>query len=275
MKAYADLKTLKSEPYLGIKEEKGYDAALRGFLEDASEEIDIYCRRHFECWEGAKYADGQDKELFLPDDLLSIATIKLDLDGDDTYETTMAATDYYQYPYNGYPIEILKAAPSSSYGGFASGVLKGVEITGVWGYGDGKSATPYKTSGGTGTVADGTSTTLTLSAADLVIPGQTIRCESEQMYVEDVMGTSATVERGVNGTTGASHTGKAVYIYRYPSQITQACLIQAVKAYKRASAAYEDYDSSPEMGQARVAKGLDTDAKRKIEQFVKYLWRYE
>jgi len=63
-----------------------------------------------------------------------IGGFRLDEDGDGVYESTVATTDYILYPLNKSPKTFIKISPNSSYGGFAAGVKKGVQITGTWGY---------------------------------------------------------------------------------------------------------------------------------------------
>ena len=64
----------------------------------------------------------------------------------------------------------------------------------------------------TGTVATTSGTTLTLSADGAVAAGQTIRVESEEMLVTALGTLSATVTRGINGTTKVAHDAKAITI---------------------------------------------------------------
>jgi hypothetical protein len=76
----------------------------------------------------------------------------------------------------------------------------------------------------------GTSTTLTegyanVGSATSLGPAQTLLVDSEQMYITSISGNTLTVERGVNGTTAATHSGGAtVYAYDYPALVVQACL---------------------------------------------------
>jgi len=76
-------------------------------------------------------------QLYLPDDLLSITTLKTDDDDDGTYETTWATTDYVLLPTNA----ALKSKPYRSIEMASNGTLSwptrvrnGVEIVGTFGY---------------------------------------------------------------------------------------------------------------------------------------------
>lgn len=227
MNCYASLTEIKAA--LGISGTSD-DTVLLNRLEAASRMIDAYCRRQFYAEAATRYFPGSGARLWL-DDLLSITTFKLDGDGDATFETTLATTDYDLWPANRYPKIRADVADNGDYSAFASGVARGVEIAGLWGYGNKISATPYDLTAITVTVATATGTTLTLSADDVIAPGHTILVETEQMFISAVSAGTATAERGVNGTTAAAHSAKAASIYRYPMDIWQACVQLASAMY--------------------------------------------
>jgi hypothetical protein len=236
---YATIADLKG--VLGITSTTD-DTVMRKQLESASRSIDSYCNRRFYVSSETKYFDGA-LTLWLSD-LLSVTTLKTDEDGDGTFENTFDGTvgtgDYIKYgggledSLNILPYTRLEINPYGDYGSFASGIKRGVEIIGTWGYGDGVSATPYTDSG---TTTDGTLTTgATAVAVHSVTPhsaGQTILIDSEQMYIESIATTVLTVVRGVNGTTKATHADNvATYIYQYPADIRQACIDLGVALYQ-------------------------------------------
>ncbi len=235
--SYASLSEFKG--ILGITSTTD-DTMMRKILEAASRSIETNLNRHFFSLTETKYFDGA-VTLWIPD-LLSVTTLKTDEDGDGTFENTFDGTagtgDYILYgggledSLNLYPRTHIEINPNGDYGSFASGVKRGVEIAGVWGYGDGTSATPYVATAITGTVATTTGLSLTLSADGTIEIGHTILCESEQMYVTALGTLSATVERGVNGTTAATHNLKTLSYYRYPRDIMQACLDLSVALYQ-------------------------------------------
>lgn len=70
------------------------------------------------------------------DDIISITSVKLDQDGDGTYEVTLTATDYFALPDNyserGEPITWLETTPLGNYS-FTTN-KKGVQIVGKFGY---------------------------------------------------------------------------------------------------------------------------------------------
>jgi hypothetical protein len=217
------------------------DTMIRKIVESASRSIDNYCNRTFIVNSGTKYFDGA-VTLWTPD-LLSITTLKTDEDGDGTFENTLTTDDYILY---GVGLEdILNTYPKTrieinqnigDYSSFASGVKKGVQIVGVWGYGDGISATPYISDTNTSEVLDASETGIDVTSATNLSAGQVILVESEQMYIYSITTNTLTVERGVNGTTATTHdTGKTVYIYQYPSDIRQSCIDLSVALYQNRS----------------------------------------
>jgi len=217
------------------------DVVIRQKCEAASRYIDNEMHRYFMTQSATKYFNGANV-LWIPD-LLSVTTLKTDEDGDGTYENTyQVATepiDYYLYgvgledTLNTYPKIRIETNPNGDYGGFANGCKKGVEIAGLWGYGDGISATPYISDTTTNEALDISETGVDVTAVTNLSAGQLILVESEQMYIYSIASTTLTVERGVNGTTAATHdTAKTIYIYQYPSDIRQACIDLSVALYQ-------------------------------------------
>ena len=272
-KSYATLTELKN---FSTNTVTTNDVDLLRILEDATDEIDNLCFRHFNTWEGVQYFDGAD-QVFMPDeDILSITEIDLDIDGSGSYATTLdPANDYLVYPMGGpvlYPKNMLKTTIRSSVGFFASGIRAGIKITGVFGYGNGLSATPYYDCGLTGTAASTSTTTLTISAEGTIQAGHTLRIDTEQMYVQAVStgGTkTATVVRGVNGTVAATHSTKEIYIYQYPGPVVEATILLANRDWKRKESPVQATVGSAEMGIVPVSKGLDPDTEKKLKRYMK------
>lgn len=200
------------------------DTIMRKILEAASRSIDNYCTRFFYAETATKYFDGA-VPLWV-DDLLSITTIKTDEDGDGTFENTLTVTtDYLLYPLNTYPKTKVEISLVGNYGGFGV-TKKGCQIVGLWGFGDGISATPYVLDTTlTAAISSTTATTCTVTAVTNLSAGNTILIDTEQMYIYSISTLTLTVERGVNGTTAALHdNAKALYIYQYPADIRQGCI---------------------------------------------------
>ncbi len=235
MNAYCSIADIKAA--LGVTSTTD-DTVMRKIAEAASRIIDKYCNRTFYVESRTKYFDGE-TPLWVPD-LLSITTLKTDEDGDDTYENTLTVTtDYLLYgpgkedALNNYPKIRIELGNDPTYGSFANGVKKGVEIAGTWGYGDGISATPY--------IADTTiaedltagEAAIDVTSATNLSAGQTILIGSEQMFIYSISSSTLTVECGVNGTTEATHSnGATIYIYQYPYDVWQAAIALSVSLYK-------------------------------------------
>lgn len=204
----------------------GSDASYLRDIEDASRAFDNDCLgRHFYARKATRYLSGDGSaSLLLPWDLISISTLTIDTDLDGDADLTLVeGTDFRLRPEaaseRGYPYWQLDLIP---WGTQVSGWQKGdraIAITGLWGW-----SYELETTGLTGTVADGTTTTIVAnaSAAALVFAGDTIVIEDEQLYVSAVNTTNLTVTRGINGTTAAAHSSKTIYIRRYPRDIEGA-----------------------------------------------------
>lgn len=232
------------------------DAALLFRLEVASRWIDNHCGRHFYAASEVRHFTALKDGGVDVDDLLSVTTLKTDEDGDRTYEVTWAVTDYDLLPFNKYPKHRVEVTPDGSY--VFPTIAKGVQLTGLWGYGDGDSATPYGDSGAaTNEELDSSETGVTVSSGPAFAVGQTILVESEQMYITGIATNDLTVVRGVNGTTAAAHaTAKPVFIWRYPDPIKQACLLETARLWARKDAPF-GISGAPEFGETAIVARMD------------------
>jgi hypothetical protein len=245
-------------------------------MEASSRAVDKYCHRWFYVLSATRYYAGAARTLFFQeDDILSITTLKTDEDGDGTFENTLTEnTDFFLYPLNGFPKFRIEINPDGNYGGFGAGIKRGIEIVGLFGYGDGKSATPYADiDPKLYTPVNATETELEFVGATLEV-GWTIILDSEQMYV--TAGPSEniyTVKRAVNGTTGASHAaGVEAYVYDYPDEVREAVIMLTARLWKRRVSAYARVIATPELGQIEVYRGMDDDVKMLLQQYIKPRW---
>ncbi|MCH7764715.1 MAG: tetratricopeptide repeat protein [Candidatus Marinimicrobia bacterium] len=268
----SNLDQLKNNLALVYQDLGEYEKA-RDLLEAASRMIDDYTNRFYYCDETTRYYDGVGSILWL-DDILSITTLKTDDDDDKTYENTLTEnTDFYLYPLNTTVKTRAEIRVQGSYSGFASGIAKGVEIAGVFGYGDGKDTTPYPDAGTNLSDAsmDTTKTTWAVEEGIAFAIGQTIRCNSEQVYIEAISTNNLTVIRAVNGTTAAAHDDDSdIYIYEYPEPIKEACLIQTMRWWTRKDSAFADVMGVPELGIVIAKKGLDPDVQNLLRPYKRY-----
>ncbi len=109
------------------------DDILQALIGQTKDLIDKFCNRSFDSVTTTKYFDGTASPLCIPD-LITLTSLKLDTNGDGVYETTLATSDYILYPLNSTPKEYIKLNPNGNYSSFASGIPRGVSITGTWGY---------------------------------------------------------------------------------------------------------------------------------------------
>ena len=270
--AYVSVDTLKGTGALNISG-TAYDGRLLAISEAVSRQVDRYANREFFPKTEVKVFDGNGKnELFIPD-LVAVGTLKEDTNLDGTFETGWATTDYDLEPAN--------ASPTADWGGPYRRLVvnlksngsqdvflkerRNYQLTGTWGY---RQVT--KDSARNGTLADGTTGTLTLDgSASALEVGQTVQIESEWCYVTAIAGTAATVERAKNGSTGTAHTGKDVLIVQYPGPVSEAVLIQVARLWKRKDSGFATEIGMPETGQITVFRGLDSDVKELLSPFRK------
>ncbi len=270
MNLYGDLTTLTGSAYLGagVTFPTGTDTELLLLLEAASRIIDRETNRFFFVNETTRTFDGSASPLFV-DDLLVVDTLKLDEDGDATFEETMASTDFILYPLNKFPKTHIKISPNSSFGSFAGSILEGVQIAGDFGYGDGERANPVDLLSPTITVATTTGTTITVSADDVIKPGHTILAGTEQLFCTAVAALTFTAERGVNGTTAAIHSTASTSLFIYPQTITEATYMQASRWWKRKDTAFQNVTGTGELGQLETLAGLDPDIAMIVHEYRK------
>jgi len=257
--SYTRLDLLKKVLNIGPTDEAD-DATLRRCIERASRRVDDHCQRHFYVTTSTRYYSPTHTDYLRVDDLLSITTLSTDEDDDRDYDYTWAVTDYDLEPENGFPKYVIRLAPNGDYS-FYTGQRRSVKLVGLFGYGDGFSATPYVATGATVTVTDTTSTTVTVSDDSLVYVGDTLLATSEQMYVTQVTAgatDSVTVVRGVNGTTAAIQAAVATYRYLYPMPVVNACERLAARIFRLQAAPFGTTGSG-EFGTSDVLTRFDPD----------------
>jgi len=269
--AYASLTELKR--LLKIADTSD-DVSLLRLLGMASRAIDRHCNRWFYAKTDTRYPTAMGGTcLNTGADLLSVTTLKMDVDRDATFEATLAATDYALYPYSDgdYPkLQVDLDTRQGDYTYWPRG-LKSVEIAGVWGYGDGHRASPFDPLGITGTVATTAGTTLTVSATTGLEAGQNILIGTEQMYVTAIGTLQATVVRGINGTTAAIQAGAAISVAAYPEPVIEACMIEATRLWKRKDSAFAFAYGEAAIGMVQAGRGLDKDAAELLQTYIRWI----
>ena len=221
--------------------------SIRRILEAVSRRIDDYCgggtfgplteTRFYDIGSGSLRDSPQYQTVAITDDIKTSMSTPgvVPLDGWIVSPTTVTAygatdratsetltegynADFWLMPYNSAPKTILKLNEDTTKG-FDAG-QQTLSILGSWGYtADTVSVTTSDAIGST------TATSASVTSATDLGPAQTILIDSEQLYITAISGNTLTLERSVNGTTGATHSGGAtVYRYDYPELVVQAAL---------------------------------------------------
>lgn len=270
MYSYVGVDTFKAR--LGIPvEELRHDVELRAILESVARQFDEHVGRTFRVYTATRYYTPWDSRRVLLDaDLLTVTTLKTDEDGDRIYEVTWATTDYDLRPDNAAvdkrPYWELAITPDGNYS--FPRIARGVQLVGKWGWCEELvTATTVLAAAVSSTTA--TAVKIGPPGTDSIVPteyqvGQTIVIDSEQMYITAitpgaaVADTTLTVERGVNGTTAATHViSSVIKYYRYPYQVEQAALIHGAKLWTRRGAGYAERAGFMDTGQVNIREGLD------------------
>lgn len=110
-----------------------HDAKLESMITAASRLIDKYCNRRFYSSASTQYYDPESTHEVFIDDLQSVTALKTDEDGDGTYETSWAVTDYNLLPYNSTPKTRIQTSSKGSRI-FPAKIKKCIQIYGSFGY---------------------------------------------------------------------------------------------------------------------------------------------
>jgi len=214
-----------------------HDAELLDLLRAVSRDVDGVAGRHFYVERGTRYFDACRTDRAMIDDCLGVTSLTADSELDGTFdgETWEEGADFEMGPYNHWPKTRIDVLPYGDYTFQRSS--RYLKIVGMWGYGDGFSASPWAALDLTGTVASTTGTALTLAGGGEVAAGQTLLVGDEQVFVTAVSGSTATVSRGMNGTTAAIHAGDTVALAQYPADVVKTTLWFALESWRAAMAA--------------------------------------
>lgn len=210
-----------------------YYDKLAMMLVQISREVDRLCRRHFYAEIDTRFFRPKTFDFLFIDDNLSITSLGVDTTWNDTVTTAWPATVYKLIPRNKFPRVQVRPNPNNAY---AFSLGEQVIIVGLWGYGNGGLADPFEDLGITGTLAAVSTTSLSLGSYADMQAGMTLKIEDEQMFVSLVTNASgvytATVERGVNGTTAAAHTAKTISKALYPEGLRRTIIDVASRIWK-------------------------------------------
>lgn len=227
MNLYAHLNRLKTSIGISVTD---HDEELLRILEAVSREADDICLRHFYSVEATRYFTPQGADLCLTDDILAVSALAGDTANNETHtQSWTAGSDFLLGPANSWPKTSVRRAKGT--GKYFQNIERFVKITGTFGYGTGRDGEPWRATSLTGTLDSASDSSLTLSASGGVYAGMTLKLDSEQVYVESVSGTTATVVRGVNGTTAAAHASSAVKVAQFPPVLEAAVIGFSVAQY--------------------------------------------
>ena len=162
--------------------------------------------------------------------LISITTLKVDTTGDGTFDKTLTSgADYWLEPANpattNKPARVLVIPTFRSTSPAISEwptEPRRVQIVGKFGWSEETEAAGALD----GAISDTTATSITYDSGDSIAVGDTIIVNSEHMYVSAIpTSTTATVVRGVNGTTAATHSNNDTFTRRvFPRDIVDVVL---------------------------------------------------
>lgn len=131
--------------YMGRTSTSG-NAQLATVIEAVSRSIDNLAGRRFYAVSETRHYTPVDSRVLYTDDILSVSTLGTDSDGDRTYESTWASTDYDLEPYNaiadGKPYTRVEVSQNGNYE-FPRNVKKSVRITGKFGFNTYSTGAPY------------------------------------------------------------------------------------------------------------------------------------
>ena len=210
------------------------DALILAYLESASRRLDGFCgRSRFGSGFGPRTASNRydsngDARLDLDDDLLTITSVTVLAGTGGASSTLTEDTDYYAEPYGRDQKRHLLLHGLTNVT-FSAG-WRTVTVAGTAGYSNTR-RTATATLGAA--ISSTTATTFTIGGTDDLALGMTLRIDSEDLYLRARSGTTATVDRGANGTTAATHlNGAAIVYYVYPEGVTPGTLQVAHRRWR-------------------------------------------
>ncbi len=169
--------------------------------------------------------DPRRRFLWLPDDLLVVSSVAWD-------GVALSATDYRLTTSDIASAWAITFNPSASLA-WSTEFNDGIVISGIWGYHD-NLTTMWTTVSSSITLADASTTTITVAASSAYEIWQFLRCESEYMQVIDKpSSTTLTVTRGVNGTTAAAHAAQPLQTHMPVKDIRMAATRMAAFMWEK------------------------------------------
>jgi len=250
------------------------DATMLSVLESASRRIDEFCQRSlygtgFGPRVGTnKYDSSGGNCLWLNDDLITTTKVTVRTSTTDAGTDIVADTDYFLQTGSGsygdppYRRLVIHDA-ATTLAGFGSG-FRTIDVVGTWSY-------PYVLRALVPTTAealDATEQVIDVSTQAGISPGMTLLLDSEQVYVTattDAAQDTITVDRGVNGTTAATHlTSLAISRIIYTAPAVDACNRVALRRWRSRDAGADGMDGGGQVGSIVPREGEDLILRRTI-----------
>lgn len=244
-------------------------------LESVSRRIDSVCHRSafgsgFGPRIGTNKYDGDgSNSLLLRDDLLSTSAFTVASVTGGTGVSPVVDTDYFLATPDGYtgpPYRtiILHGQGSPTYFGLG---YRTVVVTGTWGYGN--VTIPSTTTVASGLASGTTATTFTTSATPTISPGHTLKVESEQVYLYALSSTTATIVRGANGSTAATHANSsAIAVYQYDARVHDVCLRLFMRRWKARDAGADGTSGGLDIPAQTTTEGEDLIIRRGLSDLL-------
>lgn len=222
-------------------------ARVRRFVVQASQLLSRLCDRRFDERIETRYYTARSRErggaldgqtLVLDDDLRAITTLT---NGDSS---TIAASAYLLLPRS----EDAKTAvflthDGNAYWRFTNDAVEAIAVLGTWGYGGAWVDTSTTLNG----ALTDSATSATVNDGTQIEVGMTLKINSEYMFVDAIATHVLTVQRGVNGSTAASHSDTdGVEYWRADAQVRG--LVSRLVRWA------VEQDKSPLAGQATVGE---------------------
>jgi len=180
-----------------------------------------------------------------------------------------ALATYYEYPLRFYPKRWLELDQS---GGdiftYSTTPQRCIQVAGLWGY-----HTDYDNAWASSgdTVQDApltaAATTLNVTSGGNFAVQQTIKVESEQLYITAISTNALTVGRGKNGTTAASHIAtSAITIWTPDADIQHWAMRLAAWLYRQKDAPFEK-TAFTDVGVVTVPAAMPVDIAAAAKQY--------
>lgn len=269
---YATLSQLRAR-LLGMESNDDDDILLE-VLEDASRQLERATHRLFYPRILTRYYDYQstfELKLNPEDDLLSVSSLTSFQDS-----VTIASSDYHLMcgeSYNLQPYDRIKLDRArGAVFGYSGTAQKANKITGVYGYHNDYSNAHGLSGATVGETYNSSDTTLTVSNGTKFQKGQTIRIDSEWLYISDIATNDLSVERAVNGGAAAAHSsGTVIYIYKPMRDVERVTLRYAVWLYKQLESPFSFELQTGADGRVIIPPQAPPEVHRFVKQYQRML----